>query len=118
MAKWEIKLWAEWRIAAALAAFLLLGCGEAAKPSSALANPPPTPPPVAAVDPPTDQPDADISDTADAPDNVESDTPDPATDQRGAAGDRKAAPRGPNPFPRRFETEDFSDKLIWLNTKP
>ena len=124
MAIWEMRFCAAWRFAAAFAAFCLLGCDEAAKPSAALANPPPPPPPAATVNPPAVQPDAGISGTADTPDKADSDTPDqsdatdPATDQRGAAGDRKAAPRGANPFPRRFETEDFSDKLIWLNTRP
>jgi thiol-disulfide isomerase/thioredoxin len=117
----------DWRLVAAITALCLLGCGGP-KPSAALANPPPVPKvaPAPAVDPPAADPanspaasDAAATDAATddaATDNAATDNA--ATDQRGAAGVGKAPLRAANPFPQQIEVPDFSDKLIWLNTKP
>jgi thiol-disulfide isomerase/thioredoxin len=120
MAIQETRTCAQWRVAAALAAFCLLGCGEAAKPSAALANPPPSSPPatVSASSPSENASGASAAPSDPAPEAHETTADDAATDQRGAAGAGQDAPRAEIPFRQRFDTPEFSDKLIWLNTKP
>jgi thiol-disulfide isomerase/thioredoxin len=123
MAIRDARLAVRWRLTAVMAALCFLGCGEAAKPSAALASPPtPAAPANAAnVRPASSPPAVDVEGAGGAATDAtpgDAEATDAATDQRGAATKGKAAPRAASPFPRRFETEDFSDKLIWLNTKP
>jgi thiol-disulfide isomerase/thioredoxin len=125
MREWAAR--SSWQLAAAMAALLLLGCGGP-KPSAALANPPPV---LAAIPGPDEPPSAgdgeeppagsEAADNEPAAGDASADkagAENAATDQRGAAGIGKGALRAANPFPRRFETPEFSDKLVWLNTKP